>query len=118
LSIQKLNFKTDSNPKISLRDGPFNFQGGVWGFFSKKSKREKLFLVVPEVQKVAADFLTCTCYRKNKNSVKCNIMDGLAVDTDFLSIPILKYPLGTDHLTSRGGYGFFSKKKYSDSQCC
>jgi hypothetical protein len=26
--------------------------------------------------------------------------------------------LRTDHLTWRGGYGFFSKKKYSDSQCC
>ena len=25
--------------------------------------------------------------------------------------------LGTDHLTSRGGYGFFLKK-YSDSQFC
>ena len=27
------------------------------------------------------------------------------------------FNLGTDHLTWRGGYGFFLKK-YSDSQCC
>lgn len=33
-----------------------------------------------------------------------------------LTVYLFSKKLGTDHLTSRGGYGFFLNK-YSDSQC-
>jgi hypothetical protein len=36
---------------------------------------------------------------------------------DFLCVFGAQESLGNDHITWRGGYGFFPKK-YSDSQCC
>ena len=49
------------------------------------------------------------------NPIPAFVQTNLIIELK-LTVYLFSKELGTDHLTSRGGYGFFLNK-YSDSQC-